>query len=115
MTIKVNSQGQSFQIPPFCDPDGDLVTLTIVEANNGILPNWILLTNSNTKLEATPTSFNDIGTHNLKIILSTVNEFVSYPFKIIVTNTAPYFIKFPNSPLNIFINEIINIDITGTY
>ncbi len=54
------------------------------------------LTNTNTLFQANPISFSDVGTHNIKIVLTTSNEVVYFPFQVIVTNTAPYFTTVPD-------------------
>ncbi len=73
------------------------------------------MTNSNTKVEAIPMSFTDVGTHKVKLVLTTVNEVVSFPFNIIVTNTPPHFIELPKSPIYLYLNDQFTIDITGKY
>lgn len=86
---------KSFPIPSFSDADGDNVTLSIAEGSGGILPSWILLNNTSLQIVASPKNFTDVGTHNVQLVLKTVNEEVSFPFSIIVANTAPYFTSAP--------------------
>lgn len=63
--------------------------------------------NSNTLLEAAPPllAFSDLGTHNIKIVLATVNEVISFPFTIIVTNSAPVFSTIPLSTTSLYIGD----------
>lgn len=90
LTVALNSN-KTFSVPLFSDPDGDVATISIAEGNGGTLPLWIKLKNSNRLVEATPTAFTDVKTHNVKLVLTTVHEENSFPFTIIVTNSAPVF------------------------
>lgn len=86
---------KSFSVPLYSDPDGDIVTISVQEGSGGTLPSWIQLKNANTLLEAAPTAFADINTHSFKIVLTTNQHIVLFPFTIIVTNTAPVFTVTP--------------------
>jgi hypothetical protein len=59
ITVKLNSVG-SFAVPAFSDDDGDATTISL---SSSALPGWVQLTNSDTKLEAAPTQFAEVGTH----------------------------------------------------
>jgi hypothetical protein len=52
-----------------------------------------------------PTKFTDLGIYNVRIVLTTPNEVVYFPFKILVTNTPPRFTKLPESPINMLMNN----------
>lgn len=95
VTVALNSV-KSFSVPSFSDVDLDSVTISIAEGSGGTLPNFIKLKNKDALVEAAPIAFTDVKIHNVKLVLTTVNEAVSYPFKINVTNTAP---TFSNTPL----------------
>lgn len=66
-------------------------------------------------VQATPIAFTDLGTYNVKIVLTTANEVISFPFTIIVTNTAPYFTSSPPTVVAIAYNSFTLIDLTNTY
>lgn len=61
------------------------------------------------------TAFTDVKTHNVKLVLTTVHEVVSFPFTITVTNTAPHFTKAPPTDIQIAHNSLYSIDLTNTY
>lgn len=71
------------------------MTISIAEGSGGTLPSWIQLKSGNTIVEAAPLAFTDVKTHNVKLVLTTANEAVSFPFLIVVKNTAPYFTSAP--------------------
>lgn len=78
-------------MPAFTDLDGETVTISLQEANGGIVPTWVKLQNSNTQLNAGPPleASTEVRTFDLKIVLTT-SQIVSFPFKITTINTAPY-------------------------
>ncbi len=44
-----------------------------------------------------------------------MNEVISFPFNIIVTNTPPYFVSPPPSSISILVCQKETIDIVGSY
>lgn len=114
LTVPLNSI-KSFSVPLFSDPDGDAVTISLAEGSGGSLPSWIKLKSTNSIVEAAPTSFFDVKTHNVKILLTTVNEEVTFPFTIIVTNTAPVFSTLPQPSTTLYIGETKSSKLPSIY
>lgn len=54
-------------------------------------------------------------TENLKLVLTTTHEAVSFPFTITVTNSPPHFTTFPPANINVAFNSFYTIDLTGYY
>lgn len=103
-------------MPKFSDADGDIATISIAEASGGgILPSCIQLKSGNTLIEAAPVAFTDVGAYSVKIVLTTIHEVVSFPFPIIVTNTAPYFKSAPPTDITFPYSTSYTVNLTDTY
>jgi hypothetical protein len=60
--------------------------------------------------------FSLLGDHTIRFKLS-ANQGTSkeYTMKVTITNTAPYFIKTPETPIKMYIDEQLTIDMKDTY
>lgn len=64
-------------------------------------------------MEAAPVAFSDVGPHIMKIGMKTAHDFVTFPFLITVTNSAPYFTSPPPTGYMVDITFPQTIDLTN--
>ncbi len=74
VTVGSVTPGKSFVVPPFTDPDGETVKITLEDSAGGSVPGWAQLVDSDTKFQAVPASFSDLGVYNFKIVLTSMND-----------------------------------------
>jgi hypothetical protein len=59
------------------------------------------------------TSYNDLGEHSLTVTLSDSGLTSTYPLKVTITNSAPYFLpdKVPPTDLTLHLNDLYLFDL----
>jgi hypothetical protein len=59
------------------------------------------------------TSYNDLGEHTLTVTLSDSDLTSTYPLKVTITNSAPYFLpdKVPPTDLTLHLNDLFLFDL----
>jgi hypothetical protein len=103
----LNSPG-TIRLPTPIDTLSSCQTITIQVSSNPIVSSLVDQT-----LSILATSYNDLGEHTLTITLSDSSLTTSYPFKVTITNTPPYFLpdKAPPTDLTLHLNDLYLFDL----
>jgi hypothetical protein len=101
LVIPLNSV-KTFTIPPYKDWDNDVVSVLIQDAKTSTSLTWAYT--SGGSFVIAPTSFDDVKSFDMQIVLSTIHEQIKFPFTVEVTNSAPYFLSPPKTGFELKLN-----------
>lgn len=88
-TIKLNNTFE-YLVPNYTDPEGNIVKLKVVTKGNYSLKNPFHYIQGDV-LVFNPRTWAYLGSYNLSLELSDSVNATYYPFRLTITNSAPYF------------------------